>query len=150
MKWNEISCLICIFYYVICHHITTSLNFVGPKLFLFLFTPHSQSSHTITLTISLCHLSFSLSLAISVSLRWFADQYLLMSVFEHWASCTIAELRLIHTSVASSQQTDLTNYSFLRQGTVFAWIFFVVLFVFWLLLWYCECRSRTFRWFGGK
>lgn len=48
-----------------------------------------------------------------------ADQYLLMSVYEHWASCTIAELQLIHTSVASSTQTDLTNYSWLRQGTVF-------------------------------
>lgn len=62
-----------------------------------------------------------------------ADQYLLMSVYEHWASCTIAELQLIHTSVASSAQTDLTNYSWLRQGTVFClgcldcfWVFFLL------------------------
>lgn len=49
-----------------------------------------------------------------------ADQYLLMSVYEHWASCTVAELQLIHTSVTSSStQTGLANYSWLRQGTVF-------------------------------
>lgn len=65
-----ISCLICIFYYVICHHIIRSLHFVGPEHFRILFSPHSQSSHTISLTISLCNLSFSLSLTISVSLRW--------------------------------------------------------------------------------
>lgn len=104
------------------HHIIRSLHFVGLGYFLFLSSPHSQSSHTT-----------SLSLTISVSLRWLQINISWCRVYEHWASCTIAELQLIHTSVASSAQTDLTNYSWLRQGTVFClgcldcfWVFFLL------------------------